>query len=177
MDRVCAMKRSSDRTLGDMTRTTAIFLCALSFAVASSSGSVGHAQSPGGSSAEEPELAISMAQLQYFAHKLALSVEARNAELAGFYLHEVEEVAGAIRDGVPEYDGFPIGPLVGAMLMPHLERLEEALENPGWDAVEQTLGLVVDGCNACHQATDHGFIVIEREPGANPYMQSFQPAQ
>ena len=33
---------------------------------------------------DEPELAAAMAQLQYFTHKLALSVEARNTELARF---------------------------------------------------------------------------------------------
>ena len=42
-------------------------------------------------------------QLPTFTHKLALSVEARNAELAGFYLHEAEETAEAIRDEIPEY--------------------------------------------------------------------------
>ena len=64
-------------------------------------------------------------QLPTFTHKLALSVEARNAELAGFYLHEAEETAEAIRDEIPEYEGLPIGPLVGSMLMPHIERLED----------------------------------------------------
>jgi hypothetical protein len=149
----------------------------MSAAVAVSVRSVGQAQPAGSDAADEPELAVAMSQLQYFTHKLALSVDARNAELAGFYLHEVEEVAESIRDEVPDYEGFPIGPLVGSMLVPYLERLEEALEAPEWQSAEQTLGLIVDGCNACHQATDHAFIVIEREPGPNPYMQSFRPTQ
>nr|MBO2514372.1 hypothetical protein [Gammaproteobacteria bacterium] len=124
---------------------------------------------------EEPELAIAMSQLQYFTHKLALSIEARNAELARFYLHETEETAESIRDGIPEYEGMRIGALVGSMLMPHVERLEELLANPDWDAVDRALATAVDSCNACHVATEHGFIVIEFERGANPYLQSFAP--
>lgn len=124
---------------------------------------------------EEPELAIAMSQLQYFTHKLALSIEARNADAARFYLHEVEEVGESIRDEIPEYEGFEIGPLVGSMLMPNVERLEEALLQPEWPAADEALRLAVASCNACHQATDHGFIVIEHVPGSNPYMQSFRP--
>jgi hypothetical protein len=130
---------------------------------------------PSGVEAEEPELAVAMAQLQYFTHKLALSVEARNAELARFYLHEAEETAELIRDEIAEYDGFPVGPLVGSMLLPGIERLEGTLEEPDWPAVDEVLGAIVVSCNACHQATDHGFIVIAYEPGLNPYMQSFEP--
>lgn len=124
---------------------------------------------------EEPELAVAMSQLQHFTHKLALSIEARNAELAAFYLHETEETAESIRDGIPEYDGFAIGPLVGSMLMPLVERLEEALERREWPAADQALTATVESCNACHEATQHGFIVIAFEPGVNPYMQSFAP--
>ncbi len=124
---------------------------------------------------KEPELAAAMSQLQTFTHKLALSVEARNAKLAGFYLHEAEETAEAIRDEIPEYEGLPIGPLVGSMLMPHIERLEDLLERPDWPAVDRALSAAIDSCNACHAATEHGFIVIEFRPGVNPYMQSFEP--
>lgn len=147
----------------------AVFMCL------SLPGASVHAQQPVSAAQAEPELAIAMSQLQYFSHKLALSVEARNAELAGFYLHEVEEVAESIRDEIPDYEGYPIGPLVDSMLMPQIEALEDNLDTPAWDAAAEGLGAVVEGCNACHAATDHGFIVIELAAGSNPYMQSFQP--
>lgn len=106
-----------------------------------------------------------------------MSVEARNSELARFYLHETEEVAELIRDDIPEYEGLPIGPLVDSMLMPRIEQLEELLDAPEWPAVDRALSAAVTSCNACHEATEHGFIVIEFEPGFNPYMQSFQPSR
>ncbi len=157
------------RTLKHFLSIAGVSVAALSLASSVS------AQSGGAHDEEEPELAIAMSQLQYFTHKLALSVEARNAELARFYLHEAEETAEAIRDGIPEYEGMAIGPLVGSMLMPHVERLEDLLEQPEWPAVDRTLATAVDSCNACHAATEHGFIVIELETGSNPYMQSFKP--
>lgn len=148
-----------------------IAVCAAAFSFASA----GWAQPPHEEHAEEPELASAMAQLQYFTHKLALSVEARNAELAGFYLHEAEETAESIRDGIPEYEGMSIGPLVGSMLIPLIERVEESLDEPDWPQVDRALSETVQSCNSCHEATEHGFIVIELRPGLNPYMQSFRP--
>ena len=129
----------------------------------------------GESHSEDAELATPMSQLQTFAHKLALSIEAENGELAGFYLHEIEETAESIIDEIPEYEGLAIGPLVGSMLMPQVERLEEALEPGDWQAAAAVFGDIVNSCNACHQATEHGFIVIEYRPGENPFMQSFAP--
>src|SRR5690606_42006618 len=100
-----------------------------------------------------------MSQLQYFTHKLALSIEARNAELARFYLHETEETAESIRDGIPEYAGMRIGALVGSMLMPHVERLAELPANPAWDDDERSLATDVDRCYASHAATAQRTIV------------------
>ena len=84
-------------------------------------------------------------------------------------------MAELIRDDIPEYEGMAIGPLVDAMLMPLIEQLEERLDQPEWQAVDHALSATVQSCNACHEVTEHGFIVIEFEPGFNPYMQSFQP--
>lgn len=124
---------------------------------------------------EEPELAAAMSQLQTFTHKLALSIEEQNAELAGFYLHEAEETAAQIEQDIPDYEGHAIGPLVASMLMPQFERLDGPLDSTDWAAAEDVLGHVVNACNACHEATEHGFIVIEHRRGVNPFMQSFTP--
>ncbi len=124
---------------------------------------------------EDAELATPMSQLQTFAHKLALSIEAQNGDLAGFYLHELEETSESIIDEIPEYEGLVIGPLVSSLLMPQIERLEAAIGPGDWEAAADVFGDVVNACNACHQATEHGFIVIDYRPGVNPFMQSFAP--
>ena len=74
-----------------------------------------------------------------------------------------------IVEGVPEYDGHAIGDLTAAMLAPVIDGMEDALQDGSGDAAMDKL---VDACNACHRATEHGYIVIKRT-NANPFNQVF----
>lgn len=120
----------------------------------------------------EPELAEAMSRMQYYTHKLTLSVEAENAELTGFYIHEMEELADEIVGDIPEYEGHEIGRLVESMLVPEIEALEERIDGDDWAEASASIDDLILSCNNCHTATDHGFVVIER-PADNPFMQSF----
>lgn len=123
---------------------------------------------------EEPELAALMSEMQRFSQKLLLAAEAENEELTDFYLHEMEELAEEIEREVPQYEGHAIGELVGTMLTPTVERIETRLETGDWRAVASGLEDMVQACNNCHAATDHGFIVITTEP-VGAYNQNFRP--
>lgn len=124
---------------------------------------------------EDHDLIGKMGAMQYFAHKLDLSIRARNRELAGFYAHEIEETLEATGE-IDEYHGKPVGQLSEAMLAPAFERFERALDdkNGGWETIDRRFGELIDACNACHQATGYPFIAIRRTD-ANPYMQDFDP--
>jgi hypothetical protein len=121
----------------------------------------------------EPGLAENMRAMQYYLHKLSLSVDARNQPLADFYAHELEET---IEDAekIDNYKGQPIGRLTKAMLVPSFDALEDAIEADDWNQTSERLDAVIHACNACHQTTGFGFIRIQRS-SANPYMQSFEP--
>ena len=122
--------------------------------------------------AVEPELADYMSHLQHHTHKLTLSVEAENDALAEFYLHEVGEVAEQIEQLFPEHDGIPVATLARELLDPQLAALDSALEASRWDAAKSGIDSLIDACNACHAATGHAFIRVERT-NANPFNQSF----
>jgi hypothetical protein len=124
---------------------------------------------------EEPELAVLMAQMQYFTHKLGLSVEHRNIELAAFYHHELEEVTEEVIDHVQTYDGYPVADLTRAMLLPLIEVMEESITRRDWANIDGDLARLIDTCNACHAATDHAFIRIEPRFDINPFLQDFRP--
>lgn len=119
-------------------------------------------------------LAALMHILQTHAHKLQLSVEARNGELAYFYLHELEETAAEIIAEVAEYDGYPIAALTREMLLPAVESLEEAVKARQWADSDARFTKLLKSCNGCHVVAGHGFIRIVPASG-NPFAQDFAP--
>tara|TARA_Y100001933_G_scaffold215362_1_gene222005 strand:+ start:1866 stop:2321 length:456 start_codon:yes stop_codon:yes gene_type:complete len=123
---------------------------------------------------EDHDLIGLMGQMQYFSHKLDLSIRAQNRKLVDFYAHEIEETLEATTE-IEAYHGKPVGELTEAMLAPAFKRFEQAVDDKsgGWETIDDRFGELVDACNACHQATEYGFINIQRTD-ANPYMQSFE---
>ncbi len=121
------------------------------------------------------ELTIYMDHLRRLTHKLGLSIDAKNTDLASFYVQETEEVVELIKAKFPQYDGFPVGALITAMLGPHLAPLGKTIESEDWDAADSAYdNLLTGGCNGCHAATQHPFISIVRSK-TSPYNQDFSP--
>ena len=120
----------------------------------------------------EPELASYMAELQHLTHKLDLSILAENPELAGFYRHEVAEVAEQVEETFPEYDREPVAALVRSLLLPRIRALRAPIHEARWADARSGLTDLIAGCNACHAAAGHGFIRVE-VTGENPFNQSF----
>ena len=117
-------------------------------------------------------LVAKMGYLQRHLHKLDLSVQGENAELAGYYIHELEELVEELAQAGVVYEGHQVGALTASMLTPAIEALETALETGG-DA-EAAVGGLVAQCNACHVATERPWMKIERAR-SNPFNQDFSP--
>lgn len=131
-----------------------------------------------GSATREVELAPYMGGLQRLTHKLALSVDAGNVQLASFYTYEALEVVGDIEAEVPVYKGLQVAALIDANARPPLEAMKRLLAQrgkPDRAAMTAALGQIVQGCNACHGATQHAFIRITAETTSNPFNQDFKP--
>ena len=122
--------------------------------------------------AGEEGLAVRMAWMQTYLHKLDLSVQAGNRKLADLYLHELEEVAEETSESVESYEGAPVGKLLETLLLPAIEAAEASLEADPSD--RQAVATLIETCNQCHQSTDHAEIRIVPATG-NPYNQDFRP--
>lgn len=118
------------------------------------------------------ELVQHMRLLQYFSHKLQLSIEAENNKLAAFYAHELEEVIEKV-EKVSSYDDYPVGEMTKTILLPAFEKLEESINKQLSGLTVKSFNNLVNACNKCHSLTDHGYIVIKKN-SSNPYLQSFQ---
>lgn len=124
-------------------------------------------------SEKEEGLISLMANFQYFMHKTALSLDAKNLELVKFYAHEIEENLEAA-EGYGSYDDFSIGPMVKQTLTPEFEKFEEHVDAKDLYAASQQFNKVIEACNSCHESTKKGYIRMERVT-TNPYLQSFTP--
>lgn len=124
---------------------------------------------------DEPDMIGTMADMQYFMHKLGLSVAASNHELVDFYAHELEESIEAA-ETIERYHDIRVGELTEAMLVPAFEAFEQAVGERDHEAAGEQFAGLIKACNACHQATGYGFIRIEPND-SNPYMQSFVPEE
>jgi len=112
-----------------------------------------------------------MHNMQYYGHKLGLAIDAGNAKLMGFYVHEVEEVIEAVGE-IESYDGIAISTLLKSTLEPKFEALEAAIELGDAERIDGAYDGLLSGCNACHKSSNRPYIVIERNR-ENPYPQRF----
>ena len=124
-----------------------------------------------------PELAEYMQYIRRYMHKLSLSVQARNGELANFYMHELQASALSVKQDVPGYEGYDIAYFMEFMLDPSLDSLRVNLNTRNWEKIETQIDNTIQSCNSCHNATGHGFIQVTAGYDKNPYNQIFEPRQ
>ena len=119
------------------------------------------------------ELSVYMGRLQRHTHKLGLSIDAGNKDLAAFYAIELGETAADIQKKFKaEYAGFQIGVLLGAMLTPTIPPVAQAISGGDMAGASTKYNLVVASCNNCHVATQRAHVKITRSK-SNPYNQDF----
>lgn len=120
-----------------------------------------------------PELAEYMSIMQYYTHKFALGVDARNQELAQFYFNEIRALSDQIKEDIPGYEGYDIARFMGIFLDPAIQPVADALENNNWEETRSQVIKLVNSCNSCHNATGHGFVKVSPGFDKNPYNQDF----
>ncbi|HXV15044.1 MAG TPA: hypothetical protein VEC56_12630 [Candidatus Krumholzibacteria bacterium] len=118
------------------------------------------------------ELAIYMSHAQRHAHKLGLSIQAKNKPLAEFYLAELGETFELIQRKFPQYDGLQIAALSKAMLDPAKPALARSLAAGDFATASVAYDKYLAACNSCHVAAKHEYVKVVA-PTGNPFNQSF----
>ena len=107
--------------------------------------------------------------------KLWYAGSARNWELAEYQLGEIKEVMSDVQDLVPTFKNLPLADMLDAVITGQIADLEKAIDAKDPKKFADGYGKLTEACNACHQATGNGFVVIKRPgPGAFPN-QDFSP--
>jgi hypothetical protein len=100
--------------------------------------------------------------------KLGLAGRAENWPLAAYALVEIRQVFTGIKKAQPRFRGLPVAELVDAALGPPLNAVEAAIKQQNAKKFAVAYDQLTQGCNACHQAVDHPFVVI-KAPDASAF--------
>ena len=95
-------------------------------------------------------------------NKLWFAAKARNWRLAEYQLGEIKEVMGDVQDLVPTFKNLPLADMLDAVITKEIVALEKSVEAKDYNAFVRGYDKLTQACNACHQGTENGFIVIQR---------------
>ena len=107
--------------------------------------------------------------------KLGLAGKAEAWAIAGYALTEIRQVFAGIVKAQPRFRGLPVGDLVEAALSQPESDLEAAIKQHDPQKFAEAFDRLTQGCNACHVAADHPYVVI-KAPDASAFPnQDFSP--
>jgi hypothetical protein len=116
-------------------------------------------------SSEAPELGAQMLELQIRHARLWQAGEAQNWMLSQFQLAELRESFAGVVESNGEHAALQpqrLAEVLPAMTEPALAQLQEAIDAHDKAKFEAGYDALSAGCNACHAAAGHGFLVIQR---------------
>ncbi len=95
-------------------------------------------------------------------NKLWFAAKARNWPLAEYELGEIKEVMGDVQDIIPVFKNLPLADMMDAVVTKEIVALEKAVEAKDFKQFAASYDKLNAACNACHQGTENGFVVIKR---------------
>jgi hypothetical protein len=93
--------------------------------------------------------------------KLGLAGRDQNWPLASYALVEIREVFDSIAKAQPKFRGLPVAELIDAAMTRPLGALDAAIKQQDAQKFVAAYDQVTQGCNACHAAVDHSYVVIK----------------
>jgi len=108
-------------------------------------------------------------------NKLWFAAKARNWALAEYQLGEIKEIMGDVQDFVPTFKNLPLADMLDAVITKEIASLEKSIEGKDYKAFTAGYDKLTAACNACHQGTENGFIVIRRPTRPAFTNQDYEP--
>ena len=102
--------------------------------------------------------------------KVGLAGRERNWEYLKHGIHELEEALETAGKAVPKWRDLDIKALVEGATKAPIEAVEAAIEKKDGTALDAAYQRLTDACNACHQSTKVGMIVIQVPKGPSPFL-------
>ena len=100
--------------------------------------------------------------------KLGLAGRDKNWPLAHYTLVEIRQAFAGITKAQPRFRGLPVSELVDAAMTQPISTLEIAIKQQDSAKFSAAYDQFTQGCNACHTALDHPYVVI-KVPGESAF--------
>lgn len=107
--------------------------------------------------------------------KLGLAGKAQNWALAQYALVEIRQSFAGIVKAQPKFRGLPVGELVNAAVAQPLDAVDAAIKAQDPQKFAAAYVQLTAGCNACHAAADHPYVVIKPVDASEFPNQDFTP--
>ena len=107
--------------------------------------------------------------------KLGLAGKAQNWALAQYALVEIRQSFAGIVKAQPKFRGLPVGELVNAALGQPMDAVDAAIKAQDPQQFATAYAQLTAGCNACHAAADHPYVVIKTPDVSEFPNQDFAP--
>lgn len=109
--------------------------------------------------------------------KLGLAGHDENWALAAYALAEIRQAFTGIVKAQPRFRGMPVAELYDAALNQPITAVDAAIKQKDVAKFATAYEALTQGCNACHAALDHPFVVI-KSPDASAFPnQAFSPSR
>jgi hypothetical protein len=108
-------------------------------------------------------------------NKLWFAAQARNWPLAAYELGEIKEIMGDVQDFVPTFKNLPLADMLDAVITKEIAALERTIEAKDYKGFTVGYDKLTQACNACHQGTENGFVVIKRPTQPTFTNQDYRP--
>jgi hypothetical protein len=107
--------------------------------------------------------------------KLGLAGKAQNWALAQYAMIVIRQSFAGIIKAQPKFRGLPVGELVNAAVGHPMDAVDAAIKAQNPQQFAAAYAQLTAGCNACHTAADHPYVVI-KEPDVTAFPnQDFNP--
>ena len=93
--------------------------------------------------------------------KLGLALHANNWDLAAYYHKELTQAFHTVATVQPKYMKFTVSEAFESMTGDAMHGLDDAIRARDAKRAAAAFSDLTDGCNSCHTALDHAFVVIK----------------
>jgi hypothetical protein len=109
--------------------------------------------------------------------KLWLAGQEKNWVYATYELHEMEEAFENLARVQPMYRTSNVTELLAATMKAPMDAVGEAIKSANAAKFTEAYAQLTATCNACHQSTEHPFVVIQVPKASSFPNQDFRPAK